>query len=55
MADIVMATVLRGLRDETVLSRHPVVAAYLERCLARPGFQAALSAQLATFAENEPA
>ena len=54
VADIVMATVLRGLEEEPVLARHPTVAAYLERCLARPGFQAALAAQLATFAENEP-
>jgi hypothetical protein len=27
---------------------------YLERCLVRPGFERALAAQLATFAENEP-
>jgi glutathione S-transferase len=55
VADIAMATVLRGVQEEPVLARYPVVSAYLERCLARPGFQAALAAQLATFAENEPA
>jgi glutathione S-transferase len=55
VADIVMATVLRGLQDEPVLARHPTVAAYLERCLARPAFSAALAAQLATFAEHAPA
>jgi len=55
VADIVMATVLRSLEEEAVLTRHPVVAAYLERCLARPAFDKALRAQLQTFAENEPA
>lgn len=55
VADIVMATVLRGLQEEPVLAGYPVVSAYLERCLARPGFETALAAQLATFAENEPA
>jgi glutathione S-transferase len=55
VADIVMATVLRGLQEEPVLQRHPRVAAYLDRCLARPGFERALAAQLATFAANAPA
>lgn len=55
VADIIMATVLRGLEDEPILAGYPDIAAYLERCLARPGFQTALAAQLATFAENEPA
>ncbi|MFN7025223.1 MAG: glutathione S-transferase family protein [Pseudorhizobium sp.] len=55
VADIAMATVLRGLQEEPVLARHPIVFAYLERCVARPGFGAALAAQLATFAENQPA
>lgn len=55
VADIVMATVLRGLQEEPVLVGYPVVAAYLERCLARPAFERALSAQMQTFAENEPA
>jgi glutathione S-transferase len=49
-----MATVLRGLEDEPVLAKHPTVAAYLERCLARPAFSEALAAQLATFAEHRP-
>jgi len=55
VADIVMATVLRGLQEEPVLADYPVVFAYLERCLARPAFEKALAAQLATFAENAPA
>lgn len=55
VADIVMATVLRGLQEEPVLARHPRVSAYLERCLARPAFDRALRAQMQTFAENAPA
>lgn len=55
VADVVMATVPRGLRDEPVLARHPAVARYLERCLARPAFHQALAAQMRTFAEHEPA
>lgn len=55
VADIAMATVLRGLQDEPVLAKHPTVAAYLERCLARPAFSEALAAQMATFAEHVPA
>ena len=55
VADIVMATVLRGVQEEPVLANYPTISAYLERCLARPGFERALAAQLATFAENEPA
>ena len=54
VADIVMATVLRGIEHEPILQRHPRLAAYLERCLARPAFGEALQAQLATFAENAP-
>ena len=55
VADIAMATVLRGLQEEPVLADYPVVIAYMERCLARPAFRQALDAQLQTFAENEPA
>jgi len=54
VADILMATVLRGLQGEPLLEACPEVATYLERCLARPAFQRALDAQLATFAENAP-
>jgi len=53
-ADILMATVLRFLRDTGVLSEYPIVAAYLERCEARPAFRKALAQQMANFAENEP-
>lgn len=55
VADIVMATVLRGLQDEPILAGYPLVSDYLERCLARPAFERALTAQLETFAQNAPA
>lgn len=55
VADIVMATVLRGVRREPVLERHPVLAEYLDRCLARPAFGRALQRQLDTCAANQPA
>jgi len=53
-ADILMATVLRFLRDSDVLPEYPIVAAYLQRCEARPAFRRALDEQLAEFAANEP-
>lgn len=54
VADIIMATVLRGLVDRPVLENHPTVSSYLQRCLARPAFEQALAAQLKNFAENAP-
>jgi len=54
VADIAMATVLRDVQNEPILQRHPRLAAYLDRCLARPAFDQALQAQLRTFAENAP-
>lgn len=49
IADIVMTTVLRDLRDTDLVSRFENLAAYRARCEARPGFQAALRDQLAAF------
>ncbi|XDA99540.1 glutathione S-transferase family protein [Sulfitobacter sp. LCG007] len=49
VADIAMATVLRGLEDQPVLDEYPVVKAYLQRCLARPAFTAALNKQVDSF------
>lgn len=54
VADIVMATVLRGLQEEPILQDFPRLQAYLARCLARPAFEEALQAQLRTFAQNTP-
>lgn len=53
--DLLIATVLRNLRDTDMVTEHPVLGPYLARCEARPAFQRALEAQLATFRENEPA
>ncbi len=53
-ADVLMATVLRFLRDTGALAAHPLVAAYLKRCEDRPAFRQALAEQMADFARNEP-
>ena len=50
--DILMATVLRDLGHSDILSRYPALAAYLERCLARPAFEQALGEQIKAFSEN---
>jgi len=54
VADIAMATVLREAVEAGLVGEQPRLAAYLERCLARPAFGRALAAQLASFAD-EPA
>lgn len=54
VADIAMATVLREAGDTDLVSARPALAAYLARCLERPAFKRALSAQLAVFAANQP-
>jgi glutathione S-transferase len=53
-ADVLLTTVLRILRDTDFVEKRPVVAAYQRRCEARPAFQKALEAQLATFEKNAP-
>lgn len=53
--DLMMTAVLRILRHTDLVSRFPNLAAYQARCEARPAFQRALAAQLATFAEAEQA
>ena len=53
-ADILMATVLRFLSQSNALEAHPLVAAYLARCEARPAFRKALEQQLANFEQNMP-
>jgi glutathione S-transferase len=45
--DLMMATVLRIIPELT--NQEPRLAAYLERCTARPAFQRALAAQLGDF------
>ena len=49
-ADIIMATVLREVSDEALMAEFPNLVAYRERCMARPAFERALNAQLASFA-----
>ena len=53
-ADLLMVTVLRNLRHTDIVTSDPVLGPYLARGEARPAFQRALAAQLATFKENAP-
>lgn len=48
--DLMMATVLRNLRQTDLLSAEPRLAAYLARCEARPAFERALRDQMNDFA-----
>lgn len=52
VADIAMATVLREAVDAGLVAEQPRLQTYLDRCLARPAFRRALSAQLAAFNEE---
>lgn len=47
--DLMMASVLRILSSTDIVSSHGQLAAYVERCTARPAFQRALGAQLGDF------
>lgn len=49
VADIAMVTVLRNADGSELISSRPVLAAYMERGMARPGFRRAMDAQLADF------
>lgn len=55
VADIAMVTVLRDMGDDPVLAKFPVLEEYVRRGTERPAFQAALQAQLDTFAAHAPA
>jgi glutathione S-transferase len=55
VADLLMTTVLRNLRDTDLVERHDNLAAYKARCEARPAFRRALEAQLANFEDREAA
>jgi glutathione S-transferase len=54
VADILMATVLRFLRHTDLVEGFPALAAYVERCEARPAFHKALTTQLADYARHAP-
>ena len=49
--DLMMSTVLRVLKYTDIVSGDPRLAAYIERCTARPAFKRALVAQLGDFRE----
>ena len=53
-ADLLMTTVLRILRHTDLVSRDRCSTPTRRRCEARPAFQKALDAQMATFAEHAP-
>jgi len=50
--DLMMATVLRNLRQTDLVTGMPVLDAYLRRCQGRPAFGRALEAQMAAFARH---
>ena len=47
--DLMMATVLRILKDTDIVTSDGRLAAYIERCTARPAFKRALDAQIGDF------
>jgi glutathione S-transferase len=49
--DLMMTTVLRILKHTDIVTSDKRLAAYIERCTARPAFQRALDAQLSDFRE----
>jgi len=49
--DLMMSTVLRILTGSDIVTRDARLAAYIERCTARPAFKRALDAQLGDFRE----
>ena len=49
VADVAMVTVLRNADGSPLITERPVLAAYVERGMARPAFQRAIAAQLADF------
>lgn len=54
VADLLMTTVLRGLRHTDLVAESSNLAAYQARCEARPAFQTALQAQCADFSAEPP-
>jgi glutathione S-transferase len=47
--DLMMTTVLRILKHTDIVTSHERLAAYIERCTARPAFDRALAAQMRDF------
>ncbi|MFZ0268805.1 glutathione S-transferase family protein [Caulobacter sp.] len=54
-ADLMMTTVLRIPRHTDLIASMPVLDAYVRRCEARPAFQRALAAQMASYEEAQAA
>ena len=54
IGDLAMASVLRIAEQSRLMKARPVLAAYLARCLARPSFQRAIDAQIASFVDKKP-
>jgi glutathione S-transferase len=52
VGDLIMSTVLRILDHTDIVKRDARLAAYVERCTARPAFWRALSAQIADFRQD---
>jgi glutathione S-transferase len=53
--DLMMTTVLRNLRHTDIVTSDKRLAAYIERCTARPAFARALASQLGDFKPAETA
>lgn len=53
--DLMMTTVLRNLRQTSLVAEYANLAAYQARCEARPAFGRALNAQMADFTADAPA
>jgi glutathione S-transferase len=47
--DLMMTTVLRILKHTDIVTSHQRLAAYVDRCTARPAFKRALDAQIGDF------
>jgi len=52
LGDLMMATVLQIARHTDLVTGHPRLGPYLERCEARPAYQRALRDQLASFEDQ---
>ncbi|WP_353472665.1 glutathione S-transferase family protein [Salipiger sp. H15] len=52
VADLLMASVLRNLRNTDIVAQFPKLDEFLGRCTARPAFTEALEEQMVPFAEN---
>ena len=49
--DLMMTTVLRILKHTDIVTSDTRLAAYIDRCMARPAFKRALDAQVGDFRE----